>query len=577
MLTVRRSIRFLGVFAGSVALSCGGSDLTDPETGTGSTGLCTAGSAVPLLESVSPSDNSDLTVNQSFTRIWTLRNGGSCTWGSSIRLQYVSGPMSQSTSPVAVVGTVAPEATYAFSVAMRMPDAAGTYRDEWRLTDGAGTVTVSGASTLVTVMRGVVACGYALSSTSASFGSAGGAGSVGVTAGAGCSWTATSNASWITITGGASGTGNGTVTFAVAANGSASQRMGTLTIAGRSFTVNQGAGQACSYALSVTSASVGSDGGAVSVGVTAGAGCSWTATSNASWITITGGASGTGNGTVTFAVAVNGGASSRLGTLTIAGQSFTANQAGQSCSYALSSTSASFSSHGGTGSVGVTAGAGCSWTATSNASWITITGGASGTGNGTATYVVAANGGASSRTGTLTIAGQTFTVNQEGQPALGIRQYAIEPTIRKQQYNAAYAIDILYNGNSTLIVVDTLTAYFDKSTWPYNTIIFRTHNLSWYFRHLSNIEECSGAINPDTDSDSVTWVALECHEFDSTTRPDGNPNPPSTEYRPLWVLEIGYSILPIKICSKVTITATVEGNDLVSTSTTCTSSFSANR
>jgi hypothetical protein len=62
----------------------------------------------------------------------------------------------------------------------------------------------------------------------------------------------------------------------------------------------------------------------------------------------------------------------------------------------------------------VTAPTGCEWTATSKATWITITLGSNGTGNGTVSYSVSANGGTSSRTGTLTIAGQTFTVAQDG-------------------------------------------------------------------------------------------------------------------------------------------------------------------
>ncbi|HEX8492025.1 MAG TPA: M36 family metallopeptidase [Pyrinomonadaceae bacterium] len=82
-------------------------------------------------------------------------------------------------------------------------------------------------------------CTYSISPTSATQPAGGGTGSVSVTAGAGCSWTAVSNATFITITGGSSGSGNGTVTYSVAANGSTSQRTGTLTIAGRTFTVTQ--------------------------------------------------------------------------------------------------------------------------------------------------------------------------------------------------------------------------------------------------------------------------------------------------------------------------------------------------
>ena len=55
----------------------------------------------------------------------------------------------------------------------------------------------------------------------------------------GCGWTATSNATWLTVTSGASGSGNGTVTFAVAENQSGLERIGMLTIAGETFTVRQ--------------------------------------------------------------------------------------------------------------------------------------------------------------------------------------------------------------------------------------------------------------------------------------------------------------------------------------------------
>ena len=61
-----------------------------------------------------------------------------------------------------------------------------------------------------------------------------------------------------------------------------------------------------------------------------------------------------------------------------------------------------------------TTGTGCSWTASDNVSWITITAGSSGTGSGTTSYSVAANTSATARTGVLTIAGQTVTVTQAG-------------------------------------------------------------------------------------------------------------------------------------------------------------------
>ena len=87
--------------------------------------------------------------------------------------------------------------------------------------------------------------------------------------------------------------------------------------------------------------------------------------------------------------------------------------AAAACSYSLSSAQASFGGAGGTGSVNVSAGAGCPWTARSNVSWVTLTGGTSGSGSGVVAYTVAAYPGpAKNRSGTLTIAGQTFTVKQ---------------------------------------------------------------------------------------------------------------------------------------------------------------------
>ena len=55
--------------------------------------------------------------------------------------------------------------------------------------------------------------------------------------------------------------------------------------------------------------------------------------------------------------------------------------------------------------------ASCPWVATSAASWVTITSGASGSGDGTVSFTVSVDSGAA-RTGTITVAGQTFTVNQ---------------------------------------------------------------------------------------------------------------------------------------------------------------------
>lgn len=84
------------------------------------------------------------------------------------------------------------------------------------------------------------------------------------------------------------------------------------------------------------------------------------------------------------------------------------------CSYSISPTSTSVNSGGGAGSVSVITTAGCQWTAASNDAWILVTSGSPGEGSGSVAYSVAANPDPAQRTGTMTIAGHTFTVNQDG-------------------------------------------------------------------------------------------------------------------------------------------------------------------
>jgi subtilisin family serine protease len=87
-----------------------------------------------------------------------------------------------------------------------------------------------------------------------------------------------------------------------------------------------------------------------------------------------------------------------------------------SCTYALVPTSQSYTAAGGAAGISVSTQTLCPWTAVSNAPWITITAGASGTGGGPVNYSVAANSLAAPRSATITIAGLTFTVNQEAAP-----------------------------------------------------------------------------------------------------------------------------------------------------------------
>jgi hypothetical protein len=83
------------------------------------------------------------------------------------------------------------------------------------------------------------------------------------------------------------------------------------------------------------------------------------------------------------------------------------------CSPSVGQTTTAFAAAGGSAAVAVTAGSGCTWSATSGASFVAITAGQSGSGNGTVQFSVAANPGAA-RSTTLTIASTTLTITQTG-------------------------------------------------------------------------------------------------------------------------------------------------------------------
>jgi hypothetical protein len=276
-----------------------------------------------------------------------------------------------------------------------------------------GTLNIAGHT--VSVNQAAAACTYSLSPGPVTLPSGGGAGApVALTANLPtCTWTATSSDSWLTITAGGSGTGNGSIAYSASPNlGPA--RTATLTIAGLTFTVNQDA-IACAYSISPTTAAVASAGGAgAPIGVTTNLGtCTWTAVSNdLAWLTITSGASGTGNGSVGYAAAANTGPA-RSGTLTIGRQTFTANQA-SGCTFTIDRTSQAMPAAAGGGPpVSVTTNAGCQWpTPVSNdPSWLTVTGGG-GFGPGAVGFSVAANATGIARSATILIAGNVFTVTQ---------------------------------------------------------------------------------------------------------------------------------------------------------------------
>ena len=149
-----------------------------------------------------------------------------------------------------------------------------------------------------------------------------------------------------------------------------------------------------------------------------------------------------GTGNFNFTVNFTQYGPDQTGHVVVAGRRVDVTQTGLGCASSLSAN-ASLPYTGGSSQFIFNVHTGCPWRAQSNASWITLTSPASGTSYAIIQFSVAAYLAPPGppRTGTITIAGQTFTVNQSTipPPALNIRETHIGNFPPGQQ-NATYMV-----------------------------------------------------------------------------------------------------------------------------------------
>ena len=103
----------------------------------------------------------------------------------------------------------------------------------------------SSSSTSVTAPT-TAQCAVTLTSNSLNMAASGGDGTLAIAVNRECSWTAKSDADWITVTSTPTGQGGATVNFRVAANPTASSRRGGIGVNDRRVDVTQ-AGSPCTF------------------------------------------------------------------------------------------------------------------------------------------------------------------------------------------------------------------------------------------------------------------------------------------------------------------------------------------
>ena len=271
-----------------------------------------------------------------------------------------------------------------------------------------------------------------------------------------CQWTAASEAPWMQVAPSA-GQGEAALTVVVAENATAIARSAAIVLNESRVMVAQQAA-VCRFQLAAQSARIAAEGGRLRVEVSTLVGCGWIASTDVSWIKV-GGSQATGSGTVELMVEENTGPE-RMGTATLAGLPFRLEQAEArspaptpappspspsptpppapappsptppplpsptpappappptsppACAFAIDPERGVIDADGSNGSVRVITDSRCEWTATTSANWLTLAA-TRGTGEALIRYTVDRNTGPA-RAGTITIANQTYRVEQEG-------------------------------------------------------------------------------------------------------------------------------------------------------------------
>ncbi len=167
----------------------------------------------------------------------TFRNTGDLpSFATSYSLGFVGGAVP---APISL-GPILPSASIVRTLNVVAPANGGAAEILVRLTGSAYGVVANAPDVRYPIQ--IVVPNLSITPTSAAVPSTSSTGTFSVVATpANVGWTAFSNADWISITGGSPGVGNGRVSFLVAANTGATPRTGTITAAGRTFSVSQSA------------------------------------------------------------------------------------------------------------------------------------------------------------------------------------------------------------------------------------------------------------------------------------------------------------------------------------------------
>ena len=96
--------------------------------------------AAQFLADVTYADGSIVPRNNTFVKIWRIKNTGTCAWTTSYALVFTGGDSLNGPSAVGMPGTVNPGQYIEIPVTFTEPNKDGNYRGYWKLRNAAGTL-----------------------------------------------------------------------------------------------------------------------------------------------------------------------------------------------------------------------------------------------------------------------------------------------------------------------------------------------------------------------------------------------------------------------------------------------------
>lgn len=102
--------------------------------------------AASFVSDVTYPDGSIVSRGSTFTKIWRLKNVGTCTWTTSYAIIFVSGEKLGAPNAVSLSGSVAPGQTIDIPVELTASNAEGRYRGNWKLRNASDILFGVGAS-----------------------------------------------------------------------------------------------------------------------------------------------------------------------------------------------------------------------------------------------------------------------------------------------------------------------------------------------------------------------------------------------------------------------------------------------